>query len=100
MRLKWSQAEDQKDAKRAMLTEAVVARSFRAEARRAAFEASWREHLKRSQGQLHEGTFMGPIVPIGFEPEGSRAKQVGRGEVAAAATEVFLDLGSVELLDC
>ena len=42
-RLKWQAAEEKKRARRAMLTEAMVQRRFKAEERRSAFENWWGE---------------------------------------------------------
>ena len=64
-RLKWSEAEEQKKARRAMLTEAKVLSKFRCDARRAAFEQFWGALRMSNQTSVRAGTFEGAIVPIG-----------------------------------
>ena len=67
-RRKWCIEENAIEAKRKQITEEVVARVLKSEERRQAFEARWNEVKARNLRTLDEGTFEGPIVPIGFKP--------------------------------
>ena len=99
LRIKWAKSEEQREARRAMLTEAVATATLKTEERRKAFQAGVHEVLERNQAKIHEGTFKGPIVPIGFEAEGSgtSSRSEARSSLSGEVAEVvgpFLNLGS------
>ena len=71
----WCTEENQIEAKRKQVTEYIVAKVLQNEERRKAFEARWNEVKARSNKALDEGTFEGPIVPIGFRPPEPRKKK-------------------------
>ena len=60
--------ENQIEAKRKQITEEIVTNALKNEARRKDFEARWAEVKTRNLKALDEGTWIGPIVPIGFMP--------------------------------
>jgi len=66
----------------------MVAKLLKSEERRKAFDARWNEVKARSKGSLDEGSFEGPIVPIGCKtcevaPKVSKGGSSGSGEVGA-----------------
>ena len=67
-RKKWCDAENAIEAKRRHVTELTVAKALRSEERRKAFEDRWSDIKARTLKALDEGSFEGPIVPIGFKP--------------------------------
>ena len=69
-RKRWCDEENAIEAKRRLVDLATVERAFRSEERRKLFEKRWDEVKERCRLELDEGTFEGPIVPIGYkEPE-------------------------------
>ena len=60
--------ENQIEANRKQVTEEIVKKVLKSEARRKAFEARWNEVKARNLKALDEGTFDGPIVPIRLRP--------------------------------
>ena len=68
-----------------------MARLLKGEERRKAFEARWKEIKERGMRALDEGTFEGPIVPIGFKPPEAR-RRPARLEATAAEEVSFLRL--------
>ena len=60
--------ENQIEAKRKQVTEEIVTNALKNEARRKDFEARWAEVKTRNLKALDEGTWIGPIVPIGLMP--------------------------------
>ena len=75
-RKKWVIEENAIDAKRQLLNEEIVAKRLLSAQRREAFEARWKEVKAKNLRALDEGTFKGPIVPIGFRPPEPRMKAV------------------------
>ena len=67
-RKKWCTEENKIEARRKTVTEEIVKKALKNEERRKAFEARWNEIKARNTKALDEGTFEGPIVPIGFKP--------------------------------
>ena len=65
-RKKWCAEKNASEAKRKQATEATVARLLCNEERRKAFEARLNEMKALNIMKLDEGTFEGPIVPIGL----------------------------------
>ena len=92
-RKKWCIEENAIEAKRKEVTEQVVAKVLRSEERRKAFEARWKEIKERNVRALDEGTFAGPIVPIGWRPP--EAMGPARREANAEEEVSFLQ-GKVE----
>lgn len=82
-RKKWAIEENEIEAKRKQLTEEIVAKVLKSEERRKAFEARWNEVKERSKKALDEGTFAGPIVPIGWVPPEARKKKGSEAEAKA-----------------
>ena len=77
-RKKWCIEANQIEAKHQQLTEAMVAKVLSSEERRKAFEARWNEVKARNKRMLEEGSFEGPIVPIGLgHPEPKKKRFVG-----------------------
>jgi len=67
-RKRWCDEENVIEAKRKQVTEETIAKVLKSEERRKAFEDRWSEIKARNLKALDEGTFEGPIVPIGFKP--------------------------------
>ena len=75
-RKKWVQEENEIEAKRKQLTEEMVMRLLKNEERRKAFEDRWHEVKERNRNLLDEGSWVGPIVPIGWgAPEAPTSKK-------------------------
>ena len=83
VRKKWAIEENEIEAKRKQLTEEIVAKVLKSEERRKAFEARWNEVKERNKKALGEGTFAGPIVPIGWVPPEARKKKGSEAEAKA-----------------
>ena len=92
-RKKWVNEENAIDAKRALLNEAIVAKRLQTEERRLAFEARWKEVKAKNLKALDEGTFEGPIVPIGFKPPEPKKKAEKAGKAEESEKVSFLHLG-------
>ena len=67
-RKKWCAAEDAREAHRSKITMDIALKALRNDERRKVFEARRAEVEERHLKALHEGTYDGPIVPIGLRP--------------------------------
>jgi hypothetical protein len=74
------------EAKRTQITEEVAAKALKSEEWRKAFEARWDEVKARNKRALGEGSFEGPIVPIGLRPPESPRQRGPRNEAEAERT--------------
>ena len=88
-RKKWCIEENAIEANRKQITEVMAAKVLKSEERRKAFEARWNEVKARNQRALDEGTFEGPIVPIGWRPP-EPPKRKGPKDEASAEKVSFL----------
>ena len=79
-RKKWVAEENAIEAKRSQITETLVAKALQNEERRRAFEARWAEVKARNAREMDEGTFEGPIVPIGFRPPEPKVQKTSASE--------------------
>ena len=79
-RKKWCVEENEIEDKRRRVTEELVVKLLKCEERRNAFEARWNEVKARNKRALDEGTFEGPIVPIGMRPLEPRKQRTSRDE--------------------
>ena len=93
-RQKWAREENVVEAKRQMITEAIVQRALKNEERRKVFEARWDEVKARNLKALDEGTFEGPIVPIGFRPPEPRKPKAEAAKSSEVAKVVFFCAGA------
>ena len=95
-RQKWCVAEDALESARVRVTEEIALKVLKDEDRRKAFEARWAEVKERNRKRFHEGTYDGPIVPIGLRlPEHSEVQQKkqNKGEAPEdAVPKTFLHL--------
>ena len=85
-RKKWCSEENALEARREQLTQEMVEKLLKSEERRKAFEARLKE--ARSRGPLDEGSFEGPIVPIGLKPP-EPPKQKASAEASAGKVAVL-----------
>ena len=83
--------ENQIEAKRKQVNEEIVKKVLKSEARRKDFEARWNEVKARNLKALDEGTFDGPIVPIGLRPPEPPKQKKTKDEVKAEKAS-FLQL--------
>ena len=90
-RKKWCDEENAIEAKRQLVNEATVRKLLQNEERRKAFEARWNEVKARNLKALDEGTFEGPIVPIGLRPPEPPKQRASIGEGSAEKVS-FLQL--------
>ena len=88
-RKKWCTEESASEAKRTQITEEMVAKVLKNEERRKAFEVRWNEVKARHKRALDEGSFEGPIVPIGLRPPESPRQRGPRNEAKAERTSVL-----------
>ena len=91
-RKKWCLEENVIEAKRQQVTEETVAKLLQTEERRKAFEARWNEVKARMLKALDEGTFEGPVVPIGFKPPEPRQQRESRDEDEVEKVTYLLSL--------
>ena len=88
-RKRWCTEENAIEAKRAQITEEMVAKVLKCEERRKAFEARWNEIKARNKRALDEGSFEGPIVPIGLRSPESPRHRRSRNEAKTERTSVL-----------
>ena len=79
-RKKWCNEENAIEAKRRFVNEAIVGKLWKTEETRKVFETRWNEVKARNLKALDEGSFEGPIVPIGFVPPEPRKVRAPRNE--------------------
>lgn len=90
-RKRWCDEENAIEAKRKQVTEETIAKVLKSEERRKAFEDRWSEIKARNLKALDEGTFEGPIVPIGLKPP-EPPKQKALRDEAKPAKVTFLQV--------
>ena len=88
-RKKWCDEENAIEVKRRQVNQDIVARVLKSEERRKAFEARWNEVKARNIRALDEGTFEGPIVPIGFKPPEAKAGKTSKNEAEGEKRSFF-----------
>ena len=79
-RKKWCIEENEIEVKRRRVAEEIIVKVLKSEERRKAFEARWDEVKARNKRALDEGTFEGPIVPIGMKPPEPQKHRTSRDE--------------------
>ncbi len=91
-RKKWCSEENALEARRKQLTEEMVEKLLKCEHRRSAFEARMKEAKARNRRSLDEGSFEGPIVPIGLKaPEAPKQKASDEAKAGKVAVLHLLD---------
>ena len=65
---------------------------MKSEDRRKKFEVHWNEVKERMLKKLDEGTFKGPIVPIGLRPPEPRKVKIEPVEVAEVKAKTYLSI--------
>ena len=88
-RKKWCIEENEIEVKRMRITEEIIVKLFKSEERRKAFEARWDEVKARNKRALDEGTFEGPIVPIGMKPPEPKQHRTSRDEAIVEKSSFF-----------
>lgn len=93
-RKRWCVTEDAREANRFKVTQEIALKALKNEERRMAFEARCAKFKEKHMKIVHEGTYDGPIVPIGMrppEPPKVRNKKVGEAPKDTAPRS-FLNL--------
>ena len=88
-RKKWCIEENEIEVKRRRITEEIIMKVLKSEERRKAFEARWDEVKARNKRALDEGTFEGPIVPIGMKPPEPQQHRTSRDEAIVEKSSFF-----------
>ena len=88
-RKKWCIEENEIEVKRRRITEEIIMKVLKSEERRKAFEARWDEVKARNKRALDEGTFEGPIVPIGMKPPEPKQHRTSRDEAIVEKSSFF-----------
>ena len=79
-RRKWCNDHNTNEANRRLVNEATLGKLLKSEERRKAFETRWNEVKAKNLQALDEGTFEGPIVPIGYAPREPREVRAAQNE--------------------
>ena len=79
---------------RRLADEATVLKLLKHDDRRKLFEARWAEVKAKNLKALDEGTFEGPVVPIGLRPPEQKPAKSGEDKVEKVEKASFLFLGS------
>ena len=93
-RKRWCVTEDAREANRLKVTQEIALKALKSEERRMAFEARCAKFKEKHMKIVQEGTYDGPIVPIGMrppEPPKVRNKKVGEAPKDTAQRS-FLNL--------